>query len=161
MRIAIQCYPSLCYLMYLGTPICSAMQCFYQFVLVFIYCLLSLFSDTAGNKHSLLEFQQKVPFLRVIFKKSIPISLQLKKYYVTFKKKNMQLRFKISMADASRYQLMTKDKLPVFRVQLKIFTRFMFKLVLRVSGRSVSWDIPLTLKHTVVHNLHVIFKCCL
>ena len=32
---------------------------------------------------------------------------------------------------------MTKDKLPAFRVQLKIFTRFVFKLVIRVSGRSV------------------------
>ena len=29
---------------------------------------------------------------------------------------------------------MTKDKLPAFRVQLKIFTRFVFKLVIRVSG---------------------------
>ena len=32
---------------------------------------------------------------------------------------------------------MTKDKLPAFRVQLKIFARFLFKLVFRVSGRSV------------------------
>ena len=32
---------------------------------------------------------------------------------------------------------MTKDKLPAFRVQLKIFTRFVFKLVFRVTGRSV------------------------
>ena len=32
---------------------------------------------------------------------------------------------------------MTKDKLPAFRIQLKIFTRFVFKLVFRVTGRSV------------------------
>ena len=32
---------------------------------------------------------------------------------------------------------MTKDKLPAFRVQLKMFTRFVFKLVFRVTGRSV------------------------
>ena len=32
---------------------------------------------------------------------------------------------------------MTKDKLPAFRVQLKIFTRFVFKLVFRVTGKSV------------------------
>ena len=32
---------------------------------------------------------------------------------------------------------MTKDKLPAFRVQLKIFTRFAFKLVFRVTGKSV------------------------
>ena len=29
---------------------------------------------------------------------------------------------------------MTNDKLPTFRVELKIFTRFMFKLVFRGSG---------------------------
>ena len=32
---------------------------------------------------------------------------------------------------------MTKDKLPAFRIQLKIFTRFVFKLVFRVTGKSV------------------------
>ena len=32
---------------------------------------------------------------------------------------------------------MTNDKLPAFRVELKIFTSFVFKLVFRVSGRSV------------------------
>ena len=32
---------------------------------------------------------------------------------------------------------MTKDRLPAFRVQLKMFTRFVFKLVFRVSGRGV------------------------
>ena len=32
---------------------------------------------------------------------------------------------------------MTKDKLPAFRVQLKIFIRFAFKLVFRVTGKSV------------------------
>ena len=53
---------------------------------------------------------------------------------------------------------MTNDKLPTFRVELKIFTRFIFKLVFRGSG-SVPWDIPLTSKRTGVHNLHVIFKC--
>ena len=31
---------------------------------------------------------------------------------------------------------MTNDKLPAFRVELKIFTRFVFKVVFRVSGRS-------------------------
>ena len=32
---------------------------------------------------------------------------------------------------------MTKGNLPAFRVQLKIFTRFVFNLVFKVSGRSV------------------------
>ena len=53
---------------------------------------------------------------------------------------------------------MTNDKLPAFRVELKIFIRFVFKLVFRVSGRSVPWDIPLTFKCTDVHNLYIIFK---
>ena len=39
------------------------------------------------------------------------------------------------MTDTSRDYLMTK--LSAFRVLLKIFTRFVFKLVFRVSGRSV------------------------
>ena len=52
---------------------------------------------------------------------------------------------------------MTNDKLPSFRVELKIFTRFVFKLVFRVSGRSAPRDIPLTPKCTGVHNLHVTF----
>ena len=41
------------------------------------------------------------------------------------------------MADNSRDELISNDKLPGFRVQLKIFTRFLFKLVFRVSGRIV------------------------
>ena len=32
---------------------------------------------------------------------------------------------------------MTNDKVPAFRVELKIFTRFVFKLVFGVSGRIV------------------------
>ena len=36
---------------------------------------------------------------------------------------------------------MRNDKLPTFKVQLNMFTRFVFKLVFRVSGRSVPRDI--------------------
>ena len=32
---------------------------------------------------------------------------------------------------------MTKDKVPAFRTELEIFTRFVFKLVFKFSGRSV------------------------
>ena len=32
---------------------------------------------------------------------------------------------------------MTNDKLPAFKVEVKLFTRFVFKLVFRVSGRTV------------------------
>ena len=60
-----------------------------------------------------------------------------------------------------RYQTLVNDKRQVTRVELKIFTRFVFKLVFRVSERSVPWDKPLTSKCAGAHNLHVIFKCCL
>ena len=43
---------------------------------------------------------------------------------------------------------MTKEKLPAFRVELKIFTRLVFKPDFRASGRSVVLDIPLTSKCT-------------
>ena len=46
---------------------------------------------------------------------------------------------------------MTNEKLPAFRVELKIFTRLVFMLDFRVSGRSVVLDIPLTSKCTGVH----------
>ena len=52
----------------------------------------------------------------------------------------------------------TNDKLPAFRVKLKKFARLVFKLVFRVSVRSVPLDIPVTSKRTDVHNLYVIFK---
>ena len=49
----------------------------------------------------------------------------------------MWLRFEISITYTSRDYLMTSDKLPACRVELKIFTTFVFKLVFRVIGRSV------------------------
>ena len=47
--------PFTVYVMDLGTLICSAVQCFHQFVIVSIYCLLSFFSDAAAySDHSYL-----------------------------------------------------------------------------------------------------------
>ena len=51
---------------------------------------------------------------------------------------------------------MANDKLPAFRLELKIFTRFVLKLVFRVSGRSELWDIPVTSKRTDVHNFQLL-----
>ena len=42
------------------------------------------------------------------------------------------------------------------RGDLKIFTRFAFKSVFRVSGRSVAWDKPVTSKRTDGHNFQVL-----
>ena len=62
-----------------------------------------------------------------------------------------------------QWQRLANDERQITRVELMIFTRFAFKIVFRVSGRSVSWDKPPTSKRTDVHNLNVIliFKCCL
>ena len=57
--------------------------------MVSIYCLPSFFSDAADNEHSYLV---EIPVERSIFEcniqKSVPRSLQLKKY-VIFKNRNM------------------------------------------------------------------------
>ena len=62
-----------------------------------------------------------------------------------------------------QWQRLANDERQITRVELMIFTRFAFKIVFRVSGRSVPWDKPPTSKRTGVHNLNVIliFKCCL
>ena len=49
------------------------------------------------------------------------------------------MRFEISKTDISRDSTMTNDKVPAFRFELKIFTRFAFKLVLIISGKSVQY----------------------
>ena len=99
-----------------NTFICSAVQCFHQFVMificcllssfmVFIYCLLSFFSDATDNENSqLVEIPQNVQYPR---KHSKIITT---KKYVIFKNRNMQLRFEIAMTDIID-QLMTNDKL--------------------------------------------------
>ena len=92
-----------------NTFICSAVQCFHQFVMVFIYCLLSIFSDAAYSYHEhsyLVEIAVECSIFEYSIPKSVPRSLQLKKYYVIFKNRNMQLRFEIVMVDI-RDQLMT------------------------------------------------------
>ena len=94
-----------------NTFICSAVQCFYQFVMVFIYCLLSFFSDAAYSEHSqLVEIVVERSIFECAIQKGVPRSLQLNKYNI-FKTRNMQLRFEIAMGDV-RDQLMTNDKLP-------------------------------------------------
>ena len=105
--------------------ICSAVQCFHQFAMDFIYCLLScvmvsiyyllsfFLSNAADKEHSQLA---EIPVKRSIFEcniqKSVPRSLQLKNI-VIFKNRNKQLRFEIPMTDI-RDQLMTNDKFPEF-----------------------------------------------
>ena len=94
-----------------NTFICSAVQCFHQFVMVFIYCLLSFFSDAAYSEHSqLVEIVVERSIFECAIQKGVPRSLQLNKYNI-FKTRSMQLRFEIAMGDV-RDQLMTNDKLP-------------------------------------------------
>ena len=103
-----------------NTFICSAVQCFHQLVMVFIYCLISramvficllfFFSDATDNEHIQLV---EIPAERSIFEsniqKSVP-TLQLKNIII-FKNRNMKLRFETAMTDI-RDQLMTNNKLP-------------------------------------------------
>ena len=124
--------------------------------MVFIYCLLTFFSDAVYSKHSyLVEIVVEHSIFKCSIQKSIPRSLQLKKY-VIFKNYIVEI-----WNCNDRYQRLVNDEWQVTRAELKIFTRFAFKLVFRVSGRSAPWDKPPTSKSTGVHNLHVIFKCCL
>ena len=143
MRIAVQCHPSLYYVMYPGTLLFPVQLNVFISLLWFLFIVKNLKSflvmQQVTNTFSLLKCSirmLKCPVECSIFEfniqKSFPRSLQLKKYYVTFKNRNVQLRFEISMADTSRDQLMTNDKLPALRVWLKIFTRFIFKSVFRV-----------------------------
>ena len=113
---------------------CSSM---FSLVCYDFYLLFTIFfSEVADNKHSqLVEIPKERSIFECNIKKSVPKSLQLKNYCVTFKNRNVQLRFEISITDTSRDQLMTSNKLPAFRVELMIFTRLLFKLVFRVSGR--------------------------
>ena len=117
---------SLYYVMYLGTLLFAVQSN------GFISLLWFLFSDSAGHEHSqLVEIPVECSTFQCNIQKSVPRSVQLKKY-VTFKNRNVQFRFEISMIDTSRYQLMLNDKLSTFRGQLKIFTRSTFKLVLEL-----------------------------
>ena len=110
--------------------ICSATQCFHQFVMVLSYCLLSFFSDAVDSEHNQLV---EIPVEHSIFKfnvqKSVPTSLQLKKYCYFQRQK--------CVVEILRDQTITNDKVPAFRFELKIFTRFLLNLVFRVSGKSV------------------------
>ena len=45
--------------------------------------------------------------------------------------------------------------LPAFRVELKVFTGFVFKLVFRISGSEIG-DLPVTSNHTDTDNLQVL-----
>ena len=126
--------------------------------MVFIYCLLSYFSDAAYSEHSYLV---EIVVERTIFEcnihKSVPRSLQLKNIWYL-----QEQKYVVDIWNCNgRFQRLVNEVRQVTRIELKIFTRFAFRLVFRVSGRRVPWDKPPTSKRTDVHNLHVIFKCCL
>ena len=100
-----------------NTLICSAVQCFHQFAMVFTYCLLSClmvsiycfpscFSNAADSEHSkLVEILVERSIFECNIQKRVPRSLQLKNI-VILKNRNLQLRFKIAMTYI-RDQLMT------------------------------------------------------
>ena len=138
--------------------------------MVFIYCVLSFFSDAADNEHSYLV---EIPVERSIFEcniqKSVPRLLQLKNIMLSSRIEicswDLKLQWQMSEISYPTDVICQMSEISyerqVTRVKLRIFTRFALKLVFRVSGRSVPWDKPPTSKWTGVENLHVIFKCCL
>ena len=72
-----------------NTFICSAVQCFHWFVMVFINCLLSFFSDAAYNDQSqFVEIVVERSVFECNIQKIVPRSVRLKKY-VIFKNRNM------------------------------------------------------------------------
>ena len=111
------------------------LQCSLMFSLV---CLLYFFSDAAYSEHG---YHVEIVVERSIFECNI---------------------FKKAFQDLSWVELkiFSYKDIQYTRVELKIFTRFAFKLVFRFSGRSLPWDKPPTSKSTDAHNLHVIFTCC-
>ena len=66
------------------------------------------------------------------------------------------MKFEILKTNTSKDQT-DDNKLPVFRVDLKMFTRFLFKPVFRVSGTSVPQDVSVASRHTDVRNFQVLF----
>ena len=123
--------------------------------MVFIYCL-SFFNDAGHSKHSwFVEILVERWIFECNIKKSVPRSLQIKKYYF------QELKYVVEIWNCnSRYQRLVNDE-QVIRVELKGFTRFVLKLVFRASGRIVPRDKAPTSKRTGLYNLHVTFKCCL
>ena len=64
--------------------------------MVSIYCLLSFLSHAADYEHSwIAEIQVEHSIFKCNIQKSVPRSLQLKKYYVTLKNRNVYFRFEI------------------------------------------------------------------
>ena len=97
----------------LNNFICSAAHCFCQFVMVFLDSLPSFFRDATDKEQSqLVEFPVEDSIFECNIQKSVPRSLQLKKYCVVLKNGNLQLRFEVSNPDTSRIQSITSDTLP-------------------------------------------------
>ena len=134
-----------------------------------LVCLLYFFSDAAYSEHGYhveIVVERSI-FECNIFKKAFQdlswVELKI------FSDKDIQYtRAELKIFSDKDIQY-TRAELKIFsykdsqytRAELKIFTKFAFKLVFRVSGRSVPWHKPPTSKRTGAHNLHVIFKCCL
>ena len=73
MRIAMQCHPSLYYVMYLGTLLFAVQRNIFislSFLFVYLFIHLLLVMQQVRSTVSLLEFQQYVLFSSVIFKKA-------------------------------------------------------------------------------------------
>ena len=147
MRTAVQYHPSLYYVTYLGTLLFAVQLNVFTSLLwlLFIVCYLFLVMQQDTEHSQLVEILVECSTFECNNQKIIAI----KKYYVIFKNRNVQLSFENSKTDTWRELTKTNEKLLVFSVESTIFTTFVFKLVFRVKGRSAPWDIPGTSKRTM------------
>ena len=122
--------------------------------MVFTYYLLSCFSNASDSEHcELNEILVERSIFQYNIQKSVPRSLQLKKM--------LFWRIEMCIWDLKFQRQIRQEIIDIEKRKLKMFTRFVSKLVFRVSGKSALWDIPVTSKRIDIHILHVMFKCCL
>ena len=70
-------------------------------------------------------------------------------------------RIEMCIWDLKFQRQIRQEIIDIDKRKLKMFTRFVSKLVFKVIGKSALWDIPVTSKRIDIHILHVMFKCCL
>ena len=105
--------------------------------MVFTYYLLSCFSNVSDSEHcELNEILVERSIFQYNIQKSVPRSLQLKKM--------LFWRIEMCIWDLKFQRQIRQEIIEIDKRKLKMFTRFVSKLVFRVSGKSALWDIPVT-----------------
>ena len=99
--------------------------------------LLSCFNNVSDSEHcELNEILVERSIFQYNIQKSVPRSLQLKKM--------LFWRIEMCIWDLKFQRQIRQEIIEIDKRKLKMFTRFVSKLVFRVSGKSALWDIPVT-----------------